>query len=112
MLIKFEEQCQKRNISLFIPPLSSPRLNGRIEGAHLAYTEEFYAVVHNSFHIPESRNNLLGWEKVSRYNRDIIEEMVLPVLNYGDYMSRREEFPRTISSLICYRNSGSLNCYL
>ena len=67
----FEEECQKRNSRLFVLPPNSPKLNGYVERAHLTHTEEFYEVTDSSFHVPELRNNLLNWEKVSRYNRDI-----------------------------------------
>ena len=66
----FEEECQKRNSRLFVLPPNSPKLNGYVERAQLTHTEESYEVTDSSFHVPELRNNLLGWEKVSQYNRD------------------------------------------
>lgn len=36
-----EEECQKRNIRLFILPPNPPKLNGYAERAHLTHTEEF-----------------------------------------------------------------------
>jgi hypothetical protein len=98
VIIKFEEECRKRNIRLFILPLNSPELDGYIERAHLTHTEESYEVVDSSFHIPELRNDLLGWEEVSRYNRDMIEEVVLPVIKYGVIYYARES-PREILAL-------------
>jgi len=67
----FEEECQKRNTRLFVLPPNSPKLNGYVKRAHLPHTEEFYEVTDSSFHVPELRNNLLDWEELSRYNRDI-----------------------------------------
>jgi putative transposase len=66
----FEEEYQKRNTRLFVLPPNSPKLNGYVERAHLTHTEESYEVTDSSSHVPELRNNLLDWEKVSRYNRD------------------------------------------
>jgi len=60
----FEEECQKRNIKLFILPPHSPKLNGYVERAHRTHTEEFYEVVESSFDLPELRDELLEWERV------------------------------------------------
>jgi len=45
----FEEECQKRNISLFVLPPNSLKLNGHAERAHLTHTEEFYEVTDSPF---------------------------------------------------------------
>lgn len=98
MISKFEEECQKRNIRLFILPVNSPKLDGCMKRTHLRRTEEFYETMDSSFHIPGPRNDLLGWEKVSRYNRDIIEEAVMPVIKYGVKYYANES-PREILAL-------------
>ncbi len=40
----FEEECQKRDIKLFVLSPRSPELNGAVERAHRTHTEEFYEV--------------------------------------------------------------------
>ena len=60
----FEEQCQRRNIKLFVLPPRSPKLNGYVERAHRTHTEEFYEVTESSFDIAELRGELLEWEQV------------------------------------------------
>ena len=40
----FEQECQRRNIKLFVLPPRSPKLNGCVERAHRTHTEEFYEV--------------------------------------------------------------------
>jgi len=58
----FEEECQRRNIRLFVLPPRSPKLNGCVERAHRTHTEEFYEVTQSSFNIAELRGELLRWE--------------------------------------------------
>ena len=60
----FEEECQRRNIKLFVLPPRSPKLNGYVERAHRTHTEEFYEVTGSSFDLPELRGELLEWEQV------------------------------------------------
>jgi len=60
----FEEECQRRNIRLFVLPPRSPKLNGCVERAHRTHTEEFYEVTESSFGLPELRAELLEWEQV------------------------------------------------
>ena len=59
----FEEECQRRNIKLFVLPPRSPKLNGHVERAHRTHTEEFYEVIESSFDIAELRVKLLEWER-------------------------------------------------
>jgi len=59
----FEEECQRRNIRLFILPPRSPKLNGGVERAHRTHMEEFYEVTESSFDIAELRSKLLEWER-------------------------------------------------
>jgi len=59
----FEEECQRRNIRLFVLPPRSPKLNGYVERAHRTHTEEFYEVTESSFDIAELRGQLLEWER-------------------------------------------------
>ena len=60
----FEEECQRRNIKLFVLPPRSPKLNGCVERAHRTHTEEFYEVTDSSFEIAELRVELLKWERI------------------------------------------------
>ena len=60
----FEEECQKRNIKLFVLPPRSPKLNGCVERAHRTHIEEFYEVTESSFDVPDIRDKLLDWEKI------------------------------------------------
>jgi len=60
----FEEECQRRNIRLFVLPPRSPKLNGCVERAHRTHIEEFYEVTHSSFDITQLRDELLEWEHV------------------------------------------------
>jgi len=59
----FEEECQRRNIRLFVLPPRSPKLNGYVERAHRTHTEEFYEVTESSFDTAELRAQLLEWER-------------------------------------------------
>ncbi len=58
----FEEECQRRNIKLFVLPPRSPKLNGHVERAHRTHTEEFYEVTDSSFELDQLRVELLEWE--------------------------------------------------
>jgi len=60
----FEEECQKRDIKLFVLPPRSPKLNGAVERAHRTHIEEFYEVTESSFALSELRGELLEWERV------------------------------------------------
>lgn len=60
----FEEECQRRNIKLFILPPRSPELNGCVERAHRTHTEEFYELTESSFSLMELNSELLEWESV------------------------------------------------
>jgi len=60
----FEEECQKRNIKLFVLPPRSPKLNGYVERAHRTHTEEFYEVTDSSFDLTELRDELSHWQKI------------------------------------------------
>jgi transposase InsO family protein len=60
---EFEQECQRRNIKLFILPPRSPELNGCVERAHRTHTEEFYEVTESSFELAELRIELMHWEQ-------------------------------------------------
>ena len=55
----FEEECQRRDIKLFVLPPRSPKLNGAVERAHRTHAEEFYEVTESSFDLSELRGELL-----------------------------------------------------
>jgi putative transposase len=57
-----EEECQERNMKLFVLPPNSPELNGYVERTHLTHTEEFYEVTDSSFNMPGLTDKLLNWE--------------------------------------------------
>ena len=58
----FEEECQRREIKLFVLPPRSPKLNGHVERAQRTHTEEFYEVTQTSFETADLNQALLGWE--------------------------------------------------
>ncbi|MCJ7576501.1 MAG: integrase core domain-containing protein [Dehalococcoidia bacterium] len=58
----FKEECQRREIKLFVLPPRSPKLNGHVERAQRTHTEEFYEVTQTSFEIADLTQALLGWE--------------------------------------------------
>ncbi len=53
----FEEECQRRDIKLFVLPPRSPKLNGGVEQAHRTHTEEFYEVTESSFDLTELKTS-------------------------------------------------------
>ena len=61
----FEEECQKRNITLFVLPPRSPKLNGAVERANRTHAEEFYEVIDSTFDLADLRPKLLQWEQIS-----------------------------------------------
>ena len=61
---RFEGECQRRDIRLFVLPPRSPKLNGCVERAHRTHTEEFYEVVDLPLEIPALNQALLAWEQV------------------------------------------------
>ena len=58
----FKEECQRRDIKLFVLPPHSPKLNGAVERAHRTHTKEFYEVTENFFELSELKDELLEWE--------------------------------------------------
>ena len=61
---EFEEECQRRNILLFVLPPHSPRLNGCVERANRTHAEEFYEVNDFSLDLEELRKQLRNWETI------------------------------------------------
>jgi putative transposase len=61
---EFEEECQRRNLLLFVLPPKSPKLNGCVERAHRTHTEEFYEVYECSWNVTELNPELRQWEYV------------------------------------------------
>ncbi len=60
----FEEECQKRDIQLFVLPPRSPKLNGFVERANRTHTEEFYEVTDCTFELTELRTELARWQAI------------------------------------------------
>ena len=60
----FEQECQKREIRLFVLPPRSPKLNGAVERANRTHTEEFYEVTDSTFELADLRPKLLEWENI------------------------------------------------
>jgi transposase InsO family protein len=87
----FEEECQKRDIKLFVLPPRSPKLNGAVERAHRTHTEEFYEVTESSFDIAELRAQLLDWEQI--YNT-VRPHQALAYLTPLKFLKRRKEEQR------------------
>ena len=66
-MAQFEQECQRRQLTLFVLPPHSPKLNGGVERAHRTHTEEFYEVADiDSFEIAPLNQALLRWE--TEYN--------------------------------------------
>lgn len=89
----FEEECQKRNINLFILPPRSPKLNGCVERAHRTHIEEFYEVTDSSFDLRDIREKLLDWEKICdtvRPNQAIKYLTPLEFINHWKQTKRKE----------------------
>jgi len=60
----FEEACREKNITLFVLPPRSPKLNGHVERAHRTHTEEFYEVYDGDLEILPLNQALKEWGKV------------------------------------------------
>ena len=91
MAAVFEEECQRRNIKLFVLPPRSPKLNGGVERAHRTHTEEFYEVTESSFDLTELRDELLEWEQV--YNT-VRPHQALGYMTPLKFLEQWEECPR------------------
>ena len=61
---EFEQECQRREIKLFVLPPKSPKLNGCVERAQRTHTEEFYEVNDCSWTVPELNRELKQWEYI------------------------------------------------
>ena len=61
---KFERECERRRIRLFVLPPRSPKLNGHVERAHCTHQGAFYEVADLSWTVSELRPQLLAWERV------------------------------------------------
>jgi transposase InsO family protein len=60
----FEEECRRRDITLFVLPPRSPKLNGGVERANRTHTEEFYEITDSTFDLADLRPKLLQWENI------------------------------------------------
>jgi transposase InsO family protein len=85
---EFEQECQRRNIKLFILPPRSPELNGCVERAHRTHTEEFYEVTGSSFELAELRIELMHWEQI--YNT-IRPHQALGYLTPFEFIKQRQQ---------------------
>src|ERR1700732_4841905 len=61
---EFEQACQRRGLRLFVLPPRSPKLNGAVERANRAHTEEFYQVTACSLEMNKLNRELRHWEKI------------------------------------------------
>jgi len=57
----FEDACKQREISLFVLPPRSPKLNGHVERAHRTHTEEFYEVYDGDLGLASLNKALNQW---------------------------------------------------
>ena len=65
----FEEACQERDITLFVLPPGSPKLNGHVERAHRTHREEFYEVYDGDLEMEPLNLALKQWEWVYNHVR-------------------------------------------
>ena len=98
----FEEECQRRNIKLFVLPPRSPKLNGRVERAHRTHTEEFYEVTDSSFELPELRVELSDWQRVYNTVRPHQALGYLTPLQFLEQWKQRKE-------AMCHQSTGRVH---
>jgi putative transposase len=88
----FEDECQRRGISLFVLPPRSPKLNGGVERANRTHTEEFYEVTDSSFDLTDIRPKLLEWETICntiRPNQAL--HYLTPLQNLEALLNKKED---------------------
>lgn len=61
---EFENACKEKGIRLFVLPPKSSKLNGSVERANRAHTEEFYEVNECSWTVAELNKQLIDLEYV------------------------------------------------
>lgn len=61
---EFEDACKEKNITLYVLPPKSPKLNGHVERANRTHTEEFYEVYPTSWTIADIAGELREWEDI------------------------------------------------
>ena len=66
---RFEEACREKNISLFVLPPRSPKLNGHVERAHRTHREESYEVYDGDLDMMALNQALMRWEAVYNHLR-------------------------------------------
>lgn len=66
---QFEEECQRRGISLFVLPPRSPKLNGYVERAQGTHRYEFYEAYDLPWTVRELRPLLREWEHTYNFVR-------------------------------------------
>jgi transposase InsO family protein len=65
----FEQECERRQISLFLLPPRSPKLNGHVERAQRTHTEEFYECYDGELEWAALRAALREWEHTYNHVR-------------------------------------------
>lgn len=65
----FEEECERRELLLFLLPPNSPKLNGHVERANRTHREEFYEVEEVDLSLEEHNRQLERWEYVYNHIR-------------------------------------------
>lgn len=81
----FEEACRQKDITLYVLPPRSPKLNGCVERSNRTHTEEFYEMYDFSFEIKKLNQELIGWENI--YNT-IRPHQALGYLTPLEYITR------------------------
>ena len=61
-MAEFEEACKELEISIFVLPPKSPKLNGHVERAHRTHAEEFYELYEGDLDLVSLNQALKEWE--------------------------------------------------
>ena len=68
-MAEFEAVCQEKQISLFVLPPRSPKLNGCVERSQRTHTEEFWELSTADTDLASLRSELLAWEHTYNHIR-------------------------------------------
>ena len=66
---EFETACQEKQISLFVLPPRSPKLNGCVERSQRTHTQEFWELCTADTNLNSLRSELLAWEHTYNHIR-------------------------------------------